>query len=154
MSMKSSHAAALAIRPSNVVRFEQLMYFTVAIEVILGTWNWNHLMAENPHSHVLVAIGTILAPLTDVLFIWLVARRRKSWVRWLMLPGVVIGIPYGLLHWSRAIPVANAVLIFLLWSAETIALFLIFTGNAREWFANDAVSQLSLSDSGQIFPSS
>lgn len=115
------------------------MYFTVVIEVILGARNWDHLMAENPHSHVPVAIGTILAPLTDLLFIWLVARRGKSWVRWLMLPDVVIGIPYGLLHWSPAIPVVNAVLICLLWSAETIALFLIFTGNAREWFKSQLV---------------
>jgi hypothetical protein len=111
------------------------MYFTVVIEVILLiAWRWDRLMAENPHYHVPGAIGTILAILTDVWFIWLVARRRKSWVRWLMLPPVVF-VPYGFFAWSlHVIPVFNAVLICLSWLAETGALILIFTGNAREWF--------------------
>ncbi len=121
-------------RPSNVVRFEQLMYCTVVIDVILIPRQWNRLMAANPHSHAAVAVGHSLGILTDVLFIWLVARRRKSWVRWLMLPPVVFGIPYGLLTWPSVIPVFNAVLICLSWFAQTVALFLIFTGNAHEWF--------------------
>jgi len=110
------------------------MYFTVVIEVISTIWQWDQLMAEAPHFRGAVAMGTVTGILMDVLFIWLVARRRKSWVRWLMLPPVVFGIPYGLLTWSPVIPVSDAVLTCLFWSAETVALFLIFTGNAREWF--------------------
>ena len=130
----------MKIRPSNVVRFEQLMYFAVIIEVILNLGRWNRLMAENPHVHGAVAVGTILGIVTDVLFIWLVARRRKSWVRWLMLPPVVFGIPYSLLTWSP-VPVSTAGLICLWWLAQAVALFLIFTGNAREWFAQNSAVQ-------------
>ena len=141
--MKPRHAAALAVRPSNVVWFEKLMYFTVALEVISTIWRWDRLMAEAPRHYGSVAIATVLGILTDVLFIWLVARRRKGWVRWLMLPPVVIGIPWGLLHWSSAIPVFDAVLTCLFWLASTVALYLIFTGNSREWFVNDPVGEIS-----------
>ena len=111
------------------------MYFTVAIEVISAIWQWDQLMAQAPEFYGAVATATIISILTDVLFIWLIARRHKSWVRWLLLPRVVFGIPYGILHWSPVL-ISEAVLTGLMWLAETVALFLIFTGNAREWFGS------------------
>src|SRR5260370_27853181 len=95
-------------RPSNVVRFEQLMYGAVVIEVIAAIVQWGQLMAETPHLLAAGPIAAILNILTDVLFIWLVARRRKSWVRWLILPPV-FGIPYGLVAWRSVIPISDAV---------------------------------------------
>jgi hypothetical protein len=121
-------------RPSNVVWFERLMYFMVLIEVIFTILQWDQLMAQAPQYYGAAATGTLFGILTDVLFIWLVARRRKSWVRWLLLVPVVFGIPYGIVTWPPATPVSYAVPTCLSWLAQAVAVFLIFTGNSREWF--------------------
>jgi len=110
------------------------MYFSVGIDLIRRIQRWDQLIAKDRHYGVAVAIGEILGILTDVLFIWLVARRRKSWVRWLMLPPVLFGIPYGFLHWPSAVPLFDAVITCLSWLAETVAVLLILTGNASDWF--------------------
>jgi hypothetical protein len=112
------------------------MYFEVGIEVIQIFRHWNQLIAESPHYHWSVAIGSILAPLTDVLFIWLVARQRKGWPRWILLLPVVIGIPYDL-RWIFTIPIFDLIVVCTAHVAQIVALYLIFTGNAREWFANE-----------------
>ena len=141
--MNLRHAAALAIRPSNVVRFERLMYLAVGINVILTMWRWDLVLAQAPSHPVTVALGNIFGFATDVLFIWLVARRHKKWPRWLMLCFFILGMPFaaGQHQWLRAHPV-NSVLICVMWLAQIVALFLIFTGNSREWFVNDPVGQI------------
>jgi hypothetical protein len=80
-----------------------------------------------------------------VLFIWLVARRRKNWARWIWLVVFIISFPFALPELSRLLrsgPVV-ATLVCVQNFAQIVALYLIFTGNARQWFANDPVGQIS-----------
>jgi hypothetical protein len=98
---------------------------------------WDELVAENLHSIAAALFVNVFSFATDVLFIWLVARRRKNWPRWLMLFFFVSGIVFAPLErqWLRGHPV-NSILIVVWWLAQSAAFFLIFTGNAREWFGS------------------
>ena len=116
------------------------MYFVVAIEVIQIARGWDY-FARSFHP-ILTAATTILGgPCLDVLFIWLVARRRRAWPRWIMLLPVVIGIPYSL-KWLFLISAFDFGVVCLADTAQTVAMILIFTGNAREWFADKAERQI------------
>jgi uncharacterized SAM-binding protein YcdF (DUF218 family) len=71
-----------------------------------------------------------------VLFIWLVARRHKNWARWLLLILFVLGLPFYfrvLGQMLRLNPTAGSLSVVQV-LAQTVAQFLIFTGNARDWF--------------------
>ena len=116
------------------------MYFNVAIEVLQLIRRWNQLIAENPDYYAAVIIGTILAPATEVLFIWLVARRRRGWPRWLLSLPVLVEILYDTKYgyvYLRSLSFVDFAIVYAFDAVQVIALYLIFTGNAREWFKND-----------------
>jgi hypothetical protein len=124
--------------PSNVARFELLMYLSLGIGVIVSTLQWSQTVAMSaPLGGAGFAIfvqAFVLAFM--VLFIWLVARRHKNWARWLLLILFVLGLPFYfrvLGQMLRLNPTAgNLSVVQVL--AQTVAQFLIFTGNARDWF--------------------
>jgi hypothetical protein len=119
--------------PSNVVRFERLMYLSLASSVIWPTFRW--------YAHGLVFIevlGNVLSLVFMASFIWLAARRRKNWARWVLLV-VFIFSTHGYLrillpHWRAHGPDAFALGLAVQIPAQLVALTLIFTGNARDWF--------------------
>ena len=122
--------------PSNVGRFEQLMYLTVGIGLIGSVLSWNRSVARasalGGATLVLFVQLSVLALM--VLFIWLAARRHKNWARWLLLIVGIMGLPsyVGILgHYLE--PLAG-VLILAQLLFQVIAFVLIFTGNARDWF--------------------
>lgn len=136
----NTHDAALTARPRNVVWFERLMYLAVGIDVLSTMLQWDQFVAQIPAYPEAVALGAILAFATDVWLIWLVARRHKNWARWLMLFDFALGIPFTL-PWLTSLSV-NTVLVCVEWMAQIVAFLLIFTGDAREWFANQPIRQL------------
>ncbi len=122
--------------PSNVALFEKLMYVAVAIGVAVAALDFGRVSAQ-----VGSTVGTLVAQAFAigllVLFIWLVARRRQNWARWVFLVFFVIGLVFyvpALLDMFRAstlIGLLSAVQMVI----QLVALYLIFTGNSREWFA-------------------
>jgi hypothetical protein len=123
-------------RPSNVVRFEQLMYVSLGIQEIVFLWDW---YADGLGSDAGIAlVGQALNLAFFGLFIWLAARRRKNWARRvLVLVWVLAGrgyirrlLPYYLAHGPDALAFGFATTI----SIQLVALIFIFTGNSREWF--------------------
>ena len=124
--------------PSNVARFEQLMYLSLGIGVIVAALRWSPNVAQ---AAALGGVGLVLFVQAFVLafmvvFIWLVARRHKNWARWLLLILSVLGLPgylRMLVPLLRFDPVAGT-LSLAQDLAQVVALLLIFTGNARAWF--------------------
>ena len=132
-------------RPSNVVRFEQLMYLALGIGIILTFLQWNYIVDvfvndfgyENP---VVPFLGALVSPAAFVLLIWQAARRRKNWARW----ALSILIAFELSAFFRWTEISKYLTPFgqgLMIGQNlvlAIALFLIFTGNARVWFKESA----------------
>jgi hypothetical protein len=136
-------------RPSNVVLFEQLMCASLIlylVEIVLFL-NWKQI-AETPDGLKLVQTSRFSIIWSSCLFvclIWNAARKRTNWARWLLLIWFACDIAWDFHGESQSrhlvklnsIPAMNLLLpsLFLLThSFEGIALFLIITGNAREWF--------------------
>jgi hypothetical protein len=132
--------------PSNVARFEQLMYFSIALGVIGSALQWNQLVlradAVGGAAFVLVVQGIVIS--SEILLIWLIARRRKNWARWMALISFLVGIPFSVnayidLFQNNAFAGILSTVQDLL---QMIALFLIFTGDARDWFQHPATDSI------------
>jgi hypothetical protein len=124
--------------PSNVARFEQLMYLSLVIEFIDSALAWDHnvAMASKLGGAYFVLFVEMCVFAFWMLFIWLIARRRKNWARWIILVSFVAATPMSvplIREWLRFEPVVG-VLSLVQGLAQVIALVLVFTGNARDWF--------------------
>jgi hypothetical protein len=124
--------------PSNVARFEQLMYLSLGIGVIQSLLRWNQSVAQASAigGAKFVFFGLIVTFAILVLIIWLIARRRRNWARWVMLVMFILGLPFSVRMLSRMLPAEplSVALSSVQVLAQAIAFFLIFTGNARDWF--------------------
>jgi hypothetical protein len=125
-------------QPSNVAHFEQLMYLSLAIGLINSALTWNHSVAQafKLGGAYFVLFIQIFVFAFIVMFIWLIARRRKNWARWVLLVLFVLGIPASVRligQWLRLEPLVGALSVVqsLL---QVVALVSVFTGNARDWF--------------------
>lgn len=124
--------------PSNVARFEALMYASQGVGALVSILRWNRSVAKASAGFVVFVEGGAFAYI--VLFVWLIARRQKNWARWLFLILGLLGLPLyfrTLRQILRFNPLAGSFCIvqFLL---ELVAMLLIFTGNARNWFKQPA----------------
>jgi hypothetical protein len=128
--------------PSNVVLFEQLWYLSLGIGVIQSILQW-HVAVALAHAAGR-GIGFILfiqvfVFAMSVWFVWLIARRRKNWARWIWLSicGLgMLGVPPVLSRLLHSNPLV-AVLPCVQALAQIVALHLIFTGDARAWFKSN-----------------
>jgi uncharacterized membrane protein HdeD (DUF308 family) len=128
--------------PSNVAWFERLMYSSLGIGVIVSSSRWSRdLAAAGPLARagfLLFVQAFVIASM--VLFIWLIARRHKNWARWFILIIGLLGVPFYfrvLGQTLRFSPVAGTLMLVQM-LLQVIAVFLIFTGNARDWFKQSA----------------
>jgi len=125
-------------RPRSIVWFEWLMYLDLVGGFAFGTVH-NHarrdaLIAQ--HGLFFYALVLIVVCGLYVLAIWSIARRRKSWVRWVFVVTLIIGLPKAVpdmiqnYQTDPAAHIAEAVDYLIL----CLALCLVFTTEARAWF--------------------
>ena len=128
--------------PSNVARFERLMYLSLGIGVLVSALTWTRLVAQAGRVGGATFVFWVQAITLAIIvcFIWLVARRRKNWARWLLLIIGVLGLPgyfrmlAPTLHFAPIAGILSLTQLVL----QVIATVMIFTGNARDWFAAPA----------------
>lgn len=126
--------------PRNVVVFERLMYAALIIGLLNLILDASR-QSELPEIQAAGGFGVVAAVAVAalgllLLLIWLIARKRKNWARWLLVGFFVIGLwptlqnvgsvlaanpPVGLLS------VAQLVI-------QTAAIVFLFSGDARPWF--------------------
>jgi len=120
--------------PSNVARFEQLMYLSLGIGVIISVLQFSYFESRTGAGFVLLVQAIVLA--VFVLFIWLIARRRANWARWTLLVmfllGLILFVPIVRETLQRSPLVAGLNITQL--ALQAVALYLVFTGNAVDWF--------------------
>jgi hypothetical protein len=128
--------------PSNVLWFERLSYFSLAIGLVEFALHWiRHPVpasAIDIAAFLFVGVGLTVAIL--VTLIWLTARCRKNWARWTLLVLEILGLPFSFTVLGRELrssPVWGSMNIVGNVS-DLIAMVLIFTGNGRVWFSRPA----------------
>jgi Na+/proline symporter len=128
----------LSVMPSHVVWFERLMYpslLACLAGLILYGQRTEDELPLGGLIFLLAFIGIVVALL--IVLIWLVARRRKSWARYAVCALYAVTVPHFLrqaLVAFRSYPRED----MLAWAQFVmlgVACALLFTRNARPWFA-------------------
>ena len=121
--------------PNNVLRFQVLLYTSLMLDAVSVAFHDRTPTEEMTESTItasmVLAFGEILLLLY---FVYLAARHRKNWPRWVLAAGLVLsvislidGIWTDGLELDSAIEIVSCVL-------TAIGLYFSFTGDARGWF--------------------
>ena len=113
------------------------MYLSVAMGVGLFATQWTTLASKVQASELRFVLLTVAsATLVRLALIWLTARKRQSWARWVLLVLVLLGLPQFLKTLGPLLnehPLVWAVRIGQ-FALDLVAFVFIFTGDSREWF--------------------
>ena len=118
--------------PTNVVWFERLAYASLALGLLDLALDFRNLSRLSPAINL---IGTLVLTLGVIaLLIWLVARRRQGWARWAFLVLYLFGLPFFFMNLMQqsllSVPISLLQVVL-----QGVALFFVFTGDAKTWFA-------------------
>jgi hypothetical protein len=124
--------------PSHVVWFERLMYGAI-VAGLCGLFLLWRRAEEQPPLMVLffLFLFTVIVVGLLTILIWLAARQRRNWARYILCALYLVSIPHFMrqaMMTFRAYPVED----MLAWAQFVMlgaACILTFTGNARAWFA-------------------
>lgn len=129
--------------PKSVVWFERLTYGSLVIDVAV-------LAITSPQSRLPAATFVLLIPATLMIYgltIWLIARRRKNWARWLYVVCSIAGMPF-FVHDRILGDFRKSILMAVLSSVEltmqAVAIALLFTASSRSWFSQGGVQTESV----------
>jgi cell division protein FtsW (lipid II flippase) len=121
--------------PRNVLRFEVLLYSSLILDALSVAFQDRTPSADMTESTI--AVATVLAAGLILLlfyFVWLAARRRKNWPRWVLLATLVLSVislfqivDENGLQIDSAIEVVSCAL-------TAAGLWCSFTGDAQGWF--------------------
>jgi len=121
--------------PRNVLRFEVLLYSSLILDALSVAFQDRTPSADMTESTI--AVATVLAAGLILLlfyFVWLAARRRKNWPRWVLLATLLLSvislfqiIDDSGLQLDSAIEVVSCAL-------TAAGLYCSFTGDAKGWF--------------------
>jgi cell division protein FtsW (lipid II flippase) len=121
--------------PKNVLRFEVLLYSSLILDALSVAFQDRTPSADMTESTI--AAATVLAAGLILLlfyFVWLAARRRKNWPRWVLLATLVLSVislfqivDESGLQLDTAIEVVSCAL-------TAAGLYCSFTGDAQGWF--------------------
>jgi hypothetical protein len=140
MTSEGSEQVGVVTRPRSVVWYERLAWTSLVTG--LATAAANHAeFAKYYHQYhggnlILMVIGNAV----QLLWIWLVARRRQNWARWISLLWLLLGI-LGTADMTGDVgerfqfnPVAT-ILHYVALAIWMVSVMLLFRGDAREWFS-------------------
>lgn len=127
--------------PSNVTNYLGLSIMVFAIGIVSAVFGFDNAVAKipSPNAGTIILIIDVVAFGISIGLIAAVAWGRQNWARWVQLVFYVLGL--GSLALLMVNPAAAAQMTsFQLGTAavsnllQGVALFFIFTGNAKEWF--------------------
>jgi hypothetical protein len=106
------------------------MYLSLGIGAVQSILQWGRLVdsahaAGRGFSFILFIQAFVFA--MEILFIWLIARRRKNWARWVWLIIFILGIPFALPVLGRIVRSSGPVVTTLMCAqnlAQIVALFI------------------------------
>ena len=121
--------------PKNVWWFEVLLYASLTLDAVSVAFQ-ERTPSASMTEHM-INVATLMAAAMILLlfyFVWLAARRRKNWPRWVLvaalalsLVSLVQAISEGGLQFDSAIDAISCGL-------TALGLYFAFTGDAKDWF--------------------
>lgn len=140
MTVEGLKRADAAMRPDSVVWYERLAWAAVATGLATSAAN-PALLARNyeRYANGFLAFGA-LSITAQLVWIWLVARKRQNWARWISLVTLLIGIPVVLWDNEERLQLLGAISAIFWYAAyvlHLISVLFLFRGDAREWFSRN-----------------
>ena len=118
--------------PINVLRFEALLYVSLMLDALSVTFQDRTQTAELIQQIILMVAAAII--LLQVYFMWLAARHRKNWPRWVLAAALLLSVITAFqvigengLELYSSIGIVSCAL-------TAAGLYFSFTGDARGWF--------------------
>ena len=125
--------------PIHVARFEQLAYASLALGLVIGALDFENL-AKRASTPTLIATLIITIGIVALL-IWLTARRKQNWARWTFLIFFLVGLPFFIINLGQQ-SLMSLPFSLLQATMQGVAIYLIFTGDARAWFEREQAAPL------------
>jgi hypothetical protein len=121
------------IIPKNVLRFEVLLYLSLLLDSLSAAFldRAPADMSEAAAASANMFAAVLLALL--VLLVWLAARHRKNWARWVLVTALGLSILSLLDTLGDGLTFATAIDV-LSTGLTAAGLYYSFTGDARNWF--------------------
>jgi hypothetical protein len=139
MTDEGAEQAAIVTRPESVVWYERFAWAAVAVGLASAAANPATLAKYYDRYPIGYPIIIVVSLAGQLLWIWLVARKRQNWARWISLITVLLGIPNAI--WDieerfRLNPVAS-VFYYAAFATMTVSVMLLFRSDARAWFSRE-----------------
>lgn len=112
------------------------MYLSLGLGLVEAPLEWSRFVAHFEGSASGAAFAMFLSYAIAVGLIWAAARQHRNWARWILLILASMSLPLSIRQFEpSAAPALAGLLLAGEFLASGFALCLIFTGNARSWFA-------------------
>lgn len=125
--------------PTNIIRFERLAYISLVMGVVaLG-------IDRNFRAEVgvtVLVVSSAIAAAIGIALIFLAARRRKNWARWVFsifaavstaIVAYSVWADFATQPWVNGLNVVSTVI-------DAVAVYLLFSGDSQSWFRPTAPS--------------
>lgn len=137
MRGESSKKVGPVYRPIGIVWYERLAVAGVAAALASAAADGATLAkyySQNPIFYPIL-IACVFA--VQLLWIWLIARKRQNWARWISLVVMVLGIPAEILGFDERVRfnATSAIASYTAFVIWLVAVLLLFRRDARGWFA-------------------
>ncbi|MGJ5031167.1 hypothetical protein ACQR1I_30290 [Bradyrhizobium sp. HKCCYLS2038] len=137
MVREVTEEAALAVRPASVLWYER-----IAIAALIATapsaWaDRATLVKYTNQSPILYPISVLGVFVIQAAWIWLIARRRKNWARWISIIFSIGSIPAVFLDFDAHLRYnpTMAVISLVAVVISVIAVSMLLRRDARDWFS-------------------
>lgn len=137
MTSEGLEQVGVVIRPESVVWYERLAWAAFAVGLAAAAANPATLAKYYDQYPISYPIMIAVVLTGQLLWIWLVARKRQNWARWISLIVILLAIPDAI--WDsgerfRLNPVA-AIFYYAAFAISIVSVMLLFRSDAREWFS-------------------
>lgn len=137
MVSEGSEPVDVVTRPSSVVWYERLAWAALGLGLVSTVANP---AALSKYYHQMPTVYPIMFAASiagQLLWIWLVARKRQNWARWISLFFILIGIPTTIWDSEQRFQI-NAVaasFFHVAFAMSAVSVMLLFRADARAWFS-------------------
>jgi hypothetical protein len=148
MTRNGSEKVGAATRPASVIWYERLAWAACAASLASAVAHRAVLMKYYSQYPIFYPIVLACVLAVNLLWIWLIARKRQNWARWISLVLMLLAIPLEILHFDERLRLsaAQAITYYAATISWMVAVSLLFRRDARRWFAGrPLVSEADLS---------
>jgi hypothetical protein len=142
MTGEGSEQAGAATRPASIIWYERLALAAVVASLASAAADRATLAKYYSQYPIFYPIEIACAFAVQLLWIWLIARKRRNWARWISLIGTAVAIPRAILEFDERVRhnAAAAIAQYVVFVILTVAVSLLLRRDARAWFARRPVA--------------